>query len=204
MKKIKKGSMKMAVAVTALLMLQSFVVLAQTNVQLALYKTESKVALLKVEDIKQGEFMTVTIRNENGAVLFIERGIAEEYIKLLDFAKLGNGTYLLDIAQSKGMVRKVVVKEDSGLFVKKENLLFSDNITIKDEDKKLFVRFSNGLMEPVTMRITDSEGHILHEQTNIVSENYAAMFNLSKLTRGQYSMSLTSGYFSKSKSFELQ
>lgn len=201
MKKSLKRNGIFAVVATALLMLQSVIVLAQPVIEVDLFKTGTEIAEIKIDQLEE-ETIKVTLKNDQGYILFNDKA-SSLYVKMLDFAQISNGVYFLDFNREKGMIRKVIVKDEKGLSFEDESYVFHNYIKFKEDDKKLFVKFNNGLKEPVTIRITDEEGHVLHEVTDIHDQDYAALFNLSKLGRGAYQMSLISENFSKERKIQL-
>lgn len=203
MKNLKNKSLKLAVAITALLIAQSFVGFSQSNISLNVANPDRQIAKLKIESILQEEPLRVTIKNSQGIILFKGNSEGSNYLRWLDFSKLNQGTYTVDVAHAKGVSRKVLVKGPAGLSVEEGTYYFNNSVEYKQEDKKLLVTFNNNINEAVTVRITDDRGNILVEQAGIRSANYATLFNLSKLTSGTYSMSLTSGDFTNTKSLQL-
>lgn len=194
---------KLAVIVTALLMLQSIAAISQTNVQLDLYKPGTEVAKLKFESTNANEPVLISVKDADGNILFSERSKADQYKKLISFTKLSKGTYFIDMEQSKGIVRKVVVKNENGLAIEKENFYFRNLITLKEDDRKLLVKFNSNLNQPVTIRIMDNDGHILHEMSDIKANNHTSLYNLSMLLHGTYNISLVSGDYVSSRTIQL-
>ncbi|WP_224998704.1 hypothetical protein [Cesiribacter sp. SM1] len=203
MKLLKAKTLKLAVIATAMLMLPSIAALSQTSVKLELYKPGTEIARLNVSSLQADKAATVTVRDEDGAILFTDRTKEDQYIKLISFNKLNEGRYFVDLEQSTGIIRKVVVKDESGLSIKDESLYFQNFIKLADEDRKLFVRFNTNIDQPVTIRIMDSEGHILHEAANINTDNHTRLYNLSMLLHGTYNISLVSGDFVSSRTIHL-
>lgn len=201
--KTKSIRAKLLGVATFLLVLQSTVGMAQSNIRLELYKPNTSIAEIKVENLEKDTETKVTLMNEYGTVLFSDKSTGERYVKMLDFGNIRNGVYYLDIARERGMVRKLIVKDDKGLSFEEKAYVFHNFVKYKEDDKRLLVKFNNELKEPVTVRITDGTGRILHEETDIKVENYAALFNLSQLHSGSYNMSVTSGNFSNLKKIQL-
>jgi hypothetical protein len=199
----KAKTVKLVVIITALLMLPSIVALSQTRIKLELHKPGTEIARLNVESVDTNNPVTIIVRDAQGAILFIERSKQDQYKKLISFTKLAEGKYFVDLEQSTGIVRKVVVKDQSGLSIKDESLYFQNYIKLADEDRKLLVRFNTNLDQPVTIRIMDSEGHILHEASNIKTDSHASLYNLSMLLHGTYNISLVSGDFVSSRTIQL-
>lgn len=191
--------------VAVVLVLQSAAGMAQSDINLSLYKpnTNTNIAEVKVEGLEIDTETKVTLTNKYGAVLFSDKSSGNSYVKILDFSNISNGVYYLDIAKDKGMVRKYIVKDNNGLSFEEKAYVFHNLVRYKEEDKKLFVKFNNELKEPVTLRITDRKGNVLHEITDIRDESYAALFNLSQLHSGLYNMTVTSGEFSNLKQIQL-
>ncbi|AHM62837.1 hypothetical protein D770_22960 [Flammeovirgaceae bacterium 311] len=194
---------KLAFIVTALLMLQSIVALSQTNIQLDLYKPGTEIAKLKFSSADTKEPVLISVKNADGITLFSEKSKAEQYKKLISFTKLSEGTYFIDMEDSKGVVRKVLVKGENGLTIEKENYYFRNLITLKENDKKLLVKFNSNLNQPVTIRIMDNEGRILHEMSDITANSHTSLYNLSMLLHGTYNISLVSGDYVSSRTIQL-
>lgn len=200
--KRKMNGTRLLVIATFLFVLQSVAGVAQSNINVSLYKPDTEIATIRIDDLKVDEPLSLSLKNEYGTTLFYDETKGASYLKMINFANVRDGKYLLDISQERGMVRRVIVKDAQGLSIKDESYVFHNFIKF-NEDKKLLVKFNNGLNEPVTIRITDHEGRILHEEINIKAEDYATLFNLSRLHSGSYNMSVTSGNFSKNRKIQL-
>lgn len=190
-------------AVAALIFLNSVSAFSQTkNVHLNLSKRGATIAEIKIEDIKAEDQALVTIKNKNGFTLFSEKSEAGHYLQLVDFGPISDGIYVVDITQSESVVRKTVRKENNAISIQDEAYVFNNYIRFPEE-RKLLVKFNNQIKEPVTLRILDEKGNILHEEADIKTENYTGLFNLSRLNSGSYNMSLTSGAFTKTQKIQL-
>lgn len=187
--------------VAVILVLQSTAGMAQSNINLSLYKPNTKIAEIKVDGLENETKISLT--NQYGTVLFSDKSTGDRYVKMLDFTNIRNGVYYLDIAKDKGMVRKHIVKDNNGLSFEEKAYIFHNLVKYEEDDKKLFVKLNNELKEPVTLRITDRNGKVLHEIAGIRDENYVALFNLSQLHSGLYNMSVTSSSFSNFKQIQL-
>lgn len=203
MKMINTKSGIFLAATAALLFVNSLNVFAQSsNVHLNLYKTGTAIAEIKIDQLKSEEPASISIKNTDGVTLFSDKSKADRYVKMIDFSSISDGIYVVDIAQTKGRVRKVLKKENQTLTIEDQAYVFNNYVKFPEE-RKLLVKFNNQIDEPVTLRISDSNGNILHEEANIKTENYTALFNLSKLTKGSYNMSLTSGTYSNTQKIQL-
>jgi hypothetical protein len=194
---------KLVVGATVLFMLQSLVAFSQTKFYLNLYKPGTEVAKLKIESIHTAAPVNITVKNDKGITLYTDKCKSNHYAKLINFANLSAGTYFIDLEQANGVTRKVLVKDDSGLSVKERDYYFHNSIKLKEEDKRLLVRFNSNIDQPVTIRIMDNSGHIIHEETGITSDVYASKFDLSNLIHGNYRVSLISGIYSNTTNFRL-
>lgn len=203
MKNLNLGTLKLAVIVTTLLMTQSLVAFSQSIINLELQNPALAVAKVRIDRISALKPAIISIKDANGQVLFTEKSKTSQYGKKLDFSKLSNGTYFLDLEEPYGVNRKVLVKTEQGLSLKEGNFYIQNSIRFKDADKKVVVNIDNTLNQPVTIRITDANGNVLHEVNNIVTDNYNSSFNLSSLMRGTYQISLMSGNWSSSQSIKL-
>ncbi len=184
-------------------MLQGIAVFAQTRIQLDLHKPGTETARLKIESSAAAEAVLITVKNAEGITLFTDKAKTDQYVKLIDFKKLSQGMYFVDMQQAKGITRKVLVKNEQGLSIQEGNYYFNNLISFKEEDKKLFVRFNNNIKQPVTIRIMDSRGNVVHEENGITAETYASKFNLAGLSHGHYKVSLTSGAYSSYRNISL-
>lgn len=203
MKKINTKIGLFLAATAAFVIVNSTAVFSQSkNVQISLYKSGTTIAEIKVDGLKTETPALITIKKENGTTLFSEESKAEKYVKMIDFGSVSDGVYVVDIVQPKGVVRKIVQKEDKTLSIMNESYVFNNYVRFAEEGK-LLVKFNNQIKEPVTLRIIDEKGNILHEESDIKAESYTALFNLSRLHKGSYNMSLTSSAFSNTQKIQL-
>lgn len=187
----------------ALLLVGNLSVSAQSrNVQLSLYKNTATIAEIKVDGITEKDPALVTIKNSDGITLFSDKSTSDRYVKMIEFATIKDGIYVVDIAQAKGVVRKIVSKANDALTIQDEAYIFSNYIKFAEEGK-LLVKFNNQINTPVTLRISDAKGNVLHEESDITSESYTALFNLSRLHKGSYNMSLSSNAFTNTQTIQL-
>lgn len=199
--KMRRG--KLAIVVTALFMLQGFVALSQSHIQLDVNKAEKETARLQIKAISPQAVVRVTLKDANGVVLFADKSRGAEYQKLISFSKLDNGLYYIDLEQSRGVTRKVVRKEATGISIEDADFYFLNAIRFTDEDKKLFIRFNSNIPQAVTIRIMDQSGNVLHEENGIDGDHYMSKFNLSNLQHGNYQISLISDVYSSTKNIRI-
>lgn len=205
MREIKKAPMKFTIAATALLIFQSIMVMAQPSISLKPYKPGSSIAQLHIDQLTQESPASVTVRDEKGIILFSDQSKAAEYNKLIDFSKIGNGLFYVDISYPGMAIRKVVSKDQDKLNVKEDSYFIHNSFSkLEGNDKKMLVRLNKNLNETVTVRITDSEGHVLHEKAGIKNNQYSTLLDLSKLNSGVYNMQLISENFSSTRSFQVR
>lgn len=204
MREIKRTPLKFAIVITTLIMLQSMAALAQPHINLTHYKPGTTIASISIDILPEEEPVAVTVRDAKGLILYKDQTKTAHYTRLIDFGQIGNGQYYVDVTYPEGVIRKVVVMEQKNLQVKNESYYLHNSLNrLQDNDKKMMVRLNKNLNETVTVRITDSEGHVLHEKSGIKANNYTALFDLSKLTSGVYNMQLISNNFSSSRAFTL-
>lgn len=184
-------------------MLQSFAVLAQSVTQLNLFKTGTDVTKLVVASQNAEEALTIEVKNANEYTLFSDKCKTDQYVKFINFSKMSNGIYFIDLTQNKGVSRKMLIKDESGISIQEGNYYFKNFITFKDEDKKLLVKFNSNIKQSVTIQIMDSKGNVVYEEKGIDTENYASRFNLSKLRHGNYKVNLISGAYSSTSNIRL-
>lgn len=194
---------KLAIVVTALLMLQGFAALSQSHIELDVHNVEKETARLQIKSASKGAQVRVTLKDANGMVLYTDQSKEAQYQKLISFSKLDNGLYYIDLEQSRGVTRKVVRKAASGISIEDTDLYFLNAIRFTDADKKLFIRFNSNFAKAVTIRIMDQSGNILHEENGIDGDHYMSKFNLSKLQHGNYRISLISDVYSSTKNIRI-
>ena len=203
MKKLNTKLGVVSAAIAVMLMFGNLSVSAQgRNVEVSLYKNATTIAQIKVNGLTESEPAQITIKNLEGTTLFTDKTSSERYVKMIEFGSIKDGIYVVDVAQSKGIVRKVVKKENEALTIQDEAYVFSNYMTFAEEGK-LLIKFNNQIKEPVTLRILDEKGNVLHEESDITTESYTGLFNLSKLNRGSYNMSLSSKAFSNTQKIQL-
>lgn len=205
MREIKKGTLKLSIIAATLFILQSMTVLAQPHVNLKAYKPGSGIALLHIDDLTEEAPALITVRDEKGIVLFKDKSKTAGYDKLIDFGKIGNGMFYVDVTYPGALVRKVVIVDNNKLKVEENSFYIHNRINkLQGNDKKMLVRLNKNLNEAVTVRIFDSEGNILHEKAGITDNHYTALFNMSKLSSGVYKLQMISDNFSSSRSFQVE
>lgn len=191
------------VALAALLLVGNLSASAQAkNVDVSLYKNATTIAQIKVNGLSETNPAQITIKNADGITFFSDKSSSDKYVKMIEFGSIKDGVYVVDIIQTRGIVRKVVKKENEALTIQDEAFVFSNYMAFAEE-RKLLVKFNNQIKEPVTLRIIDEKGNVLHEESDITSESYTGLFNLSKLNSGSYNMSLTSKAFTNTQKIQL-
>ena len=198
---IKSG--KLAIAITALFMFQSFSAISQSNFKLDLHKPGTETVKLTVESIPAEKPVVVTVKDVHGNTLFTQKSKEAQYSKLINFANLENGRYYIDLEQTTGLSRKVLVKDKTGLFVDNEALYFQNQVKFTDNPKKLLVRYNSNLNESVTVMILDARGNVLHEVKQTKADRYASLLDLSNLMHGTYSVRIVSDAYSSTKQIQL-
>src|SRR5690606_35541975 len=191
------------VALAALVLIGNSTVSAQAkNVDVSLYKNTTTIAQIKVNGLSETNPAQITIKNADGITFFSDKSSSDKYVKLIEFGSIKDGVYVVDIIQTRGIVRKVVKKENEALTIQDEAFVFSNYMAFAEE-RKLLVKFNNQIKEPVTLRIIDEKGNVLHEESDITTESYTGLFNLSKLNSGSYNMSLSSKAFTNTQKIQL-
>lgn len=191
------------VALAALVLIGNSTVSAQAkNVDVSLYKNTTTIAQIKVNGLSETNPAQITIKNADGITFFSDKSSSDKYVKMIEFGSIKDGVYVVDIIQTRGIVRKVVKKENEALTIQDEAFVFSNYMAFAEE-RKLLVKFNNQIKEPVTLRIIDEKGNVLHEESDITTESYTGLFNLSKLNSGSYNMSLSSKAFTNTQKIQL-
>ncbi len=169
---------------------------AQRTTSVDVVPYANKKVLFNASGLDQSKKFQVKIQNDEGELLFSETfKNQEQYKKLLDFSFAQEGTYYIDLINERGLVRKVIgVSEDALVqsnfkFAVAETVAFTKSIYQVDGDK-IALRFKNQLESPVSVKIYDENGHLLHNEDEIEEETFAKVFNLSQLEKGSYSMTI--------------
>ncbi len=134
--------------------------------------------ILKFENEKE-EKLKVNIYNADLKLVFSEAlGKTAQIQRIYDMSNLGEGTYTV-LIKGKTYKEKRTIKVKSAL---KNN--FNATFSPKAINKKIFASVENN-KGTVKLTLTDSEGHILYEET-INEENKKRTLNLQGLKKGTY------------------
>ncbi len=197
MKKVNFKLRSMAIVAVILSVVAILPVSAQQLTNIQVIPAQNKKMIFHASGLNTQSRFQIKIQDDQGNLLYSETfKNKQDYKKILDFSFAQQGDYYIDLLNEKGLFRKIVnISEDSA---SDSNVLFDVAATAefnksvqKVDDKKYAFRFKNELESPVNFKIYDQQGHIIHEELEITEEDFAKLFDLSKLAAGNYSFAVT-------------
>ncbi len=197
MKKVNLKLRSMAIVAVILSVVAILPVSAQKLTNIQVLPAQNKKVIFHASGLNTQSRFQIKIQDEQGNLLFSETfKDQQDYKKVLDFSFAQEGDYYIDLLNEKGLFRKIVnISEDATsktdiLFDVAETTEFNKSI-LKVDEKKYAFRFRNELETPVNVKIYDQKGHIIHEELEIVDEEFGKLFDMSKLAAGNYSFAVT-------------
>lgn len=156
---------------------------------------------LIVIDNPETTISELSIEDLNGDILYYKEGSinGKIYSKLFDFKQLSDGDYKVIVANKFGKVEAPFKVEDSEIYVV-DNLAAIEPF-FKLEGDVLKLSYLNPKLNKINFSISNSEGELF---TKALGEDFSitAGFKLSKLTRGDYSASISDGKNTFNYTFE--
>ncbi|WP_424584566.1 hypothetical protein [Tunicatimonas sp.] len=198
MKMIKETLM---IAATFLLIVGNVLAAGDTDTKISVtsLENESKKALIRVASVGSSEQATLRIKDQNGHTLYRETLTGEEaYMKKYDFSRLPNGEYVVEVRTANGTTQEAFSLTEGTT----QAVYFKP--AIKVEPQKVSVVFKNQINSPVSLKLYDQDGRVLFEERVASQEKFAKGLNLSKLSRGQYSLAILGDNYVYTKSIDLK
>jgi hypothetical protein len=132
--------------------------------------------------------ITVKIYDSQGQLVFtdlIKKQVSAH--RNYDLSEKGKGVYKVEIID--GDFRAV---QEIGVGMRTPQGEFNAYISKTLSEGSLKIAYQNGNPDGVNIVLRDEKGNIMYEELS-ANEQYSRKFNLSKLNRGTYTMSITSG-----------
>jgi hypothetical protein len=171
--------------------------IAQSTTSIDVVPYVKKKVWFHAKGLDEGQKFQVKIQTGSGELLFSETfKNQDQYKKVLDFSFAQEGDYYIDLINDQGLVRKVIhigedaLVDNSFKFTTEETEVFSRRF-MKVDDAKFALTAESTLDSPLSLRIMDENGNILHEEEEIF-DNFGKLINLSQLDKGKYSVALSS------------
>ncbi len=135
-----------------------------------------------------GTPVTINIYDAQSKLVFTEtvRNHTVSY-RNYDLTERGRGIYKVEIIDGD-----FTAVEEVGVGVKINQGEFNAHISKTLKEGSLKIAYQNGSPEGVNIVLRDEKGNIVYDELS-AKEQYSRKFNLSKLSKGTYIMSVTSG-----------
>ncbi|MEM9829408.1 MAG: hypothetical protein AAF944_02155 [Bacteroidota bacterium] len=170
-----------------------------TKISVRSLENESKKALIRVAGANSIDQATLRIKDHVGRVLYREVLNGEDaYMKKYDFSRLPDGEYVVEVRTKNGITEEAFSLNEGA----SEAVYFKP--AIKVEPQKVSVIFQNQISSSVSLKLFDERGRVLYEEVVPSQEKFAKGLNLSKLSRGQYSLAILGDNYVYTKSIDLK
>jgi hypothetical protein len=148
--------------------------------------------------VPTSEGARLVIKDNEGNNLYVSSKInnVESFQKLIDLTTLANGTY-------KVVLQGKAIREISTFTVENHKLVnYSETEKVaaesvasitKKSDDMLYVSYFNPAKLTSTVAIYDSKGETVYYSALPANEQYAAIYKINELPRGNYKMELSAG-----------
>lgn len=143
----------------------------------------------------------LSIENEAGSVIYYKDGYIDEkiYSKIFDFKNLSDGIYTIKVRNTDGE-RSINFKVKNGrVELEKTTAALLPFIEVKEDVLKLSLLNHN--LSKVEMNLTDSFGNVYSKDLGR-QFSINAGFNLARLEKGNYELSITNGSETVNYQFE--
>jgi YbbR domain-containing protein len=167
---------------------EKFEVTASEKFAYSIYAIQSSLKFRLNFDNEDGSNVTVKVLDPQGKVVFSETIKKQvEARRNYDLSAVGKGVYTVEIIDGDFKAsHKVGI---GGASIEKKE--FSAYVS-KIQDGSVKVAYENGGEDGVNIVLKDEKGNIVYDEISQDAQ-YARKFNLSKLRKGTYTMSVTSG-----------
>jgi flagellar hook assembly protein FlgD len=148
---------------------------------------------------QEGSNVTINIFDANGKLAFTETIKREKTSRRsYDLSSVGKGIYKVEIIT--GGFRTV---KELGVGTKTTHTEFSAYLSKSLNDGALKVAYQNADSDGVNIVLRDEKGNVVYDEYS-ANEQYSRKFNLSKLSRGTYTMSVSSGAKTIEQTYKVQ
>ena len=194
---MKKLTNQILVAI-ALLLVSGSVIAGDADPTISVRKAQGeKQTLVRVANLTTGSAV-LRLKDAQGRVLHREAIKGDSYMKKYNLASLPSGEYTIEVRSDEGISQETFML-NSGTA---QAVYFKPAVQIDQAVVK--VMFKNSIASPVSLKLYDRYGEVLYQETVACQEQYAKGLNLSKLSAGRYSLSLTGDNYVYSKSIALK
>ena len=157
-------------------------------------------AIIVVEN-PGNSFAELTIEDSNGEILYYQEGRINEknYSKIFDFKNLANGDYRIIVENSAGKKELLFTVENNTVIV--NEMLSSNTPYFNVENDILKISYLNHTMNNIALTLSNNKGEVFSKS---LGNNFSITtgFNLSKLSKGDYAVSINDGNRSYTYTFE--
>ena len=186
------------VVALALLLTSGSVFAGDTDTKISVRKAEGeKQTLVRVCNLSQGTAI-LRLKDTAGRVLHREAIKGHSYMKKYDLANLPSGEYIVEVRSDEGVSQETfTISAGTPTAVH-----FKPAVQVEEDMVK--VMFKNSIASPVLLKLHDRFGEVLYQTTVDSQAEFSKGLNLSKLSDGQYSLSITGDNYVYSKSIALK
>lgn len=143
--------------------------------------------------------VTVNVYDANGKLAFTETIKREKQARRnYDLSELGKGIYKVEIIDGDFSTTREI-----GIGVKIGHAEFNAYLSKSLNDGSLKLAYQNADTDGVNIVLRDEKGNVVYDEYS-ANEQYSRKFNLSKLNRGTYTMSVTSGKKTVEQTYSVQ
>jgi hypothetical protein len=137
---------------------------------------------------EDGTSVMVKIYDPNGRLAFSETINRQISVRRnYDLSNMGKGIYKVVLTDGD-----VIATQEIGVGIRTNQGEFNAFLSKDLTQGALKLAYQNGDAEGVNIVLRDEKGNIVYDEVS-ANEQYARKFNLSKLSKGTYTMSVTSG-----------
>lgn len=143
--------------------------------------------------------VTVNVYDAQGKLAFSETIKWQTKVyRNYDLSALGKGIYKVEIIDGD-----FVATQEIGIGVNAKLGEFNAYISKTLNEGSLKIAYQNGDSEGVNIVLRDEKGNVVYDELS-ANEQYSRKFNLSKLSKGTYTMSVTSGKKTVEQVYKIQ
>ncbi len=193
-----------ALVLLAVIMANASIVVADdvdldANLSVRHIKSEQKKALIRITNLSEGQSAILRIKDKQGHVLYREViKQSQAFAKKYDFSELPSGEYLVEVKTPEGTMTESFALESG----QANPMYFKPAVQV--EPGLIKVAFINRIASPVSLKLYDNRGELVYTETVPSQEKFAKGLNVSKLSAGQYSLSLLGDNYVYSKSIQVK
>lgn len=177
-------------AVAAIVLLASgFIASAnESEREVSLTTENQKAVVLKMNNIKEGT--QISLRDENGKLLFQDKAEASQYGKVFNLSLLKKGELQLEIENNETLeLMSIEVTENSASLKTGSEKIFQKPI-VKHTDDLMKIYFGKGHSD-MKVKLIDQYGTIAFRDNVNSKESSFKRYDISKLSSGRYNIQFT-------------